>query len=80
MKLGHYANECKNDKDSSGDDNHVTFAMTCYENSEEEKNENGEKKASKNQRILKMMKETLILEQPGTLKNPRNPTDAVVHK
>ena len=41
-KLGHYAYECKNEKDSSGDDKHVTFAMTCYENSEEEKFENGE--------------------------------------
>ena len=41
-KLGHYANECRNEKDSSGDDKHVTFVMTCYENSEEEKCENGE--------------------------------------
>ena len=41
-KLGNYANECKNEKDSSGDDKRVTFAMMCYENSEEEKYENGE--------------------------------------
>ena len=41
-KLGHYANDCRNKKDSSGDDKHGTFTMTCYENSEEEKNENGE--------------------------------------
>ena len=50
-KLDHYANECKNDKDSSGDDKHVTFAMMCYENSKEEKNENGDeenKQESKN--------------------------------
>ena len=40
-KLGHYANECMNDKESSGDGNNETFAMTCYENSEEEKYENG---------------------------------------
>ena len=39
--LCHYANECKNDKDSRGDDKHDTFAMMCYENSEEETNENG---------------------------------------
>ena len=44
-KLGHYANECRNEKDSSGDEKHVTFAMTCYENSEEEKNENGEEES-----------------------------------
>ena len=39
-KLGHYASECKNDKDSSGDGKNDTFAMTCYENSEDDKNEN----------------------------------------
>ena len=50
-KLGHYANECRNEKNSSGDDKNDTFAMTCYENSEEEKYENGEeekKQESKN--------------------------------
>ena len=41
-KLGHYANECKNDKESSGDGNNETFAMTCYEDAEDEKNENGD--------------------------------------
>ena len=56
-KLGHYANECKNDKDTSGNEKHVTFAMMCYENSEEEQYENGKKKISKNQIILMMMKE-----------------------
>ena len=35
--LGHYANECKNDKETSQNEKHVTFAMMCYENSEEEK-------------------------------------------
>ena len=39
--LGHYANECKNEKNSSGNKKHVTFAMIHYENSEEEKYENG---------------------------------------
>ena len=41
-KLGHYANECKNDKESSGDGNNETFAMTCYEDAEDDKNENGD--------------------------------------
>ena len=41
-KLGHYANECKNDKESSGDGNNETFAMTCFEETEEDKNENGD--------------------------------------
>ena len=38
-KLGHYAHECRNKKDSSGDEKHVTFAMMCYENNEEGKYE-----------------------------------------
>ena len=41
-KLGHYANECKNDKESSGDGNNETFAITCYEDAEDDKNENGD--------------------------------------
>ena len=41
-KLGHYADECKNDKETSGNEKHVTFAMMCCENSEEEKYKNGE--------------------------------------
>ena len=41
-KLGHYANECKNDKESSGDGNNETFAMMCYEDTEDDKNENGD--------------------------------------
>ena len=41
-KLGHYANECKNDKESSGGGNNETFAMTCFEETEEDKNENGD--------------------------------------
>ena len=28
-KLGHYASECRNDRESSGDGNNETFAMTC---------------------------------------------------
>ena len=50
-KLGQYANECKNDKGRSWNEKHVTFAMMCCENSEEEKYENGEeenKQESKN--------------------------------
>ena len=41
-KLGHYANECNNDKESSGDGNNETFAMTSYEDAEDDKNENGD--------------------------------------
>ena len=39
QKMVHYAYECKSQKDSSGSDNHVIFAMMCYE---DEKYENGE--------------------------------------
>ena len=41
-KLGHYANECKNDKESSGGGNNETFAMTCFEDEKDDKNENGD--------------------------------------
>ena len=50
-KLVHYADECKNEKNKSGNEKHVTFAMMCYENCEEEEYENGEeenKQESKN--------------------------------
>ena len=68
-KLGHYANECKNDKNSSGDDKHVTFAMTCYENSEEEKYENGgeENKQAKNPEDDERKVD------PGTARNTEEP-------
>ena len=68
-KLGHYANECKNEKESIGDDKHDTFAMTCYENSEEEKYENGEeenKQASKNPDDERKV-------DPGTARNTEEP-------
>ena len=41
-KLGHYASECKNDRESSGDGNNETFAMMCYEDTEDDKNGNGD--------------------------------------
>ena len=41
-RLGHYANECRSDKESSGGGNNETFAMTCFEDEEDDKNENGD--------------------------------------
>ena len=55
-RLGDYANECKNEKNSSGNEKHVTFAMMCYENSEEEKYENGEEENKQDSKNLMMMK------------------------
>ena len=66
QKLGHYANECKNDKDSSGDEKHDTFAMMCYENSEEEKNENG---GEENKQESKNPEDDERKVDPGTAKN-----------
>ena len=40
-KLGHCANECNNDKETSWNEKHATFAMMCCENSEEDEYENG---------------------------------------
>ena len=67
-KLGHYAIKCKNDKDSSGDDKHVTFAMTCYENSEEEKNENG---GEENKQESKNPEDDERKIDPGTAREPQ---------
>ena len=63
-------NECKNEKNSSGNEKHVTLAMMCYENSEEEKYENGEeenKQESKNPDDDDDERKVV----PGTLKNPK---------
>ena len=40
-KLGYYANECKNDKESSGDGNNETFAVMCYEDTEDDERKVG---------------------------------------
>ena len=56
-KLGHYANECRNEKETSGNEKHVTFAMMCCENNEEEKYENGEEANEQESKNLMMMKE-----------------------
>ena len=52
--------------------------MTCYEDTEDDKKGMGMVTTNKNQRTLKMMKEKWVLEHPGTQKNPKEPTDAVV--
>ena len=41
-KLGHCVNECKSDKESSGDGKNDPFAMMCYEDTEDDKNGNGD--------------------------------------
>ena len=69
-KLGHYADKCKNDKATSGNEKHVTFAMMCCENSEEEKYENGEeenKQESKNPDVDERKVD------PGTARNTAEP-------
>ena len=69
-KLDHYANECKNDKDSSGDGKNDTSAMMCYENSEEEKYENGGKE---NKQELKNPEDDERNGDPGTARNTEEP-------
>ena len=69
-KLGHYANKCKNDKDSRGADKHDTFAMTCYENSEEEKNGNG---GEENKQDSKNPEDDERNVDPGTARNTEEP-------
>ena len=69
-KLGHYENECKNDKDSSGDGKHDTFAMTCYENSEDDKNEDWD---DENKQESKNPEDDERNVDPGTTRNTEEP-------
>ena len=69
-RLGHYAHECKNEKNSSGNEKHVTFAMMCYENSEEEKYENGEEE---NKQESKNPDDNERKVDPGTARNTEEP-------
>ena len=69
-KLGHYASECKNDKDSSGDGKNDAFAMTCYENSEDDKNENGD---AENKQESKNPEDDERKVGPGTPRNTEEP-------
>ena len=46
--MGHYANKCKSQKDSSRSEEHVTLAMMCYEDEKYEKGEEENKQESKN--------------------------------
>ena len=69
-KLGHYANECKNDKDSSGDGKNDTFAMMCYKNSEDDKNGNGD---DENKQESKNPEDDEITVGPGTTRNTEEP-------
>ena len=71
--MGHYANECRSDKESSGDGNNETFAMTCFEDEEDDKNENGDDENKFESKNSEEDEEKWVLEHPGTLKNPRNP-------
>ena len=69
-KVDHYANECKNDKESSGDDKHVTFSMMCYENSDEEKNDNG---GAENKQESKNPEDDERQADPGTARSTEKP-------
>ena len=50
--------------------------MMCYENSKEEEYENGKKKMSKNQKNPDDDERNV---DPGTSRNRKNPTDAVIY-
>ena len=69
-KLGHYANVFRNEKNSGGDDKHGTFAMTCYENSEEEKYGNGEEE---NKQESKNPDDNERKVDPGSTRNTEEP-------
>ena len=72
-KLGHYANECKNEKETNGNEKHVTFAMMFCENSEEEKYENGEEE---NKQDSKNPDDDERKGDPGTARTLKNPKES----
>ena len=65
--MGHYANECKSQKDSSRSDKYVTFAMMCYEDEKYEKGEEENKQKSKTPDDEKRKID------PGTVRNTEEP-------
>ena len=69
-KLGHYANDCMNDKNSSGDGKNDTFAMTCYEDTEEDKNGNED---DENTQESKNPEDYEVNVGPGTAWNTEEP-------
>ena len=71
-KLGHYASECKNDRESSGEGNNETFAMTCYEDTEYDKNGNGDGE-NKNKQESKNPEKNKRKVGPGTPGNTEEP-------
>ena len=71
-KLGHYANECRSGKGKSGNEKHVTVAMMCYENNEEEKYENGEEE---NKQESKHPDDEERKVDPGTVRNTEEPQE-----
>ena len=69
-KLGHYANECRSDKESSVDGNNETFTMTCFEDEEDNKNENGD---DENKFESKNSEDDERKVGPGTPRNTKEP-------
>ena len=69
-KMGHYSNQCKSGKGSSGNDKHVTFAMMCYEVNQDEKHEKGEEE---NKEESKNPEDEERKVDPGTARNTEKP-------
>ena len=69
-KLGHYASECMNDRESIGDGNNETFAMMCYEDTEDDKNGDGD---SENKEESKNPEDDERKVGPGTPRNTEEP-------
>ena len=47
--------------------------MTCYEDTEDDKNGNGDDENKQQSKDTEVMKAKWVLEHPGTLKNPKEP-------
>ena len=64
------SSECKNDRESSGDGKNETFAMTCYEDTEDDKNGNGD---GENKQESKNSEDDERKVGPGTPRNTEEP-------
>ena len=69
-KLCHYVIECKNDREPSKDGKNETFAMTCYEDTEDDKNGNGD---DENKQESKNPKDNERKAGPGAPRNTAEP-------
>ena len=71
--LGHYASECMNDRESSGDGKNETFAIMCYEDTEDDKNGNGDGENKQESTNLEVDEVKVCSGTPRITEEPKGP-------